>query len=550
MKKIKRWLKNYNNSLSYVGLIVAVTFFSISLSPSLLPRPYILQGVLSGFSLLVGYSLGVACTYLWHYLELPAFQKQIKTTLQYIISALSILIFIYTIYASNNWQNELRILMGQTPNEEFLYIQMIAIALLLAFSLLFIARLFKKSFNNLRFTLHKLIPRRIANVLGLSLIAFIVFTFTNNFIVSKVVTTFDEIYSIADENTDSGIKKPTNILSTGSNSSLIQWKNLGRTGQNFIANGPTQAELTAFFAQKALAPLRVYVGLRSRESAEQRAQLALQELIRIKGFSRKKLIIATPTGTGWLDPSAMNTFEYLHQGDTAIVSMQYSYLPSWLTLLVDPSGAKRSALVLYNTIHRYWSTLPKKSRPDLYVFGLSLGALGAETSINLTTIINNPIQGGLFAGAPFPSTVSPQLIKQRNPDSPQWLPTIQDGSLVRFTAQENQLHNENWHWGPMRFVYIQYASDPMVFFSLDLYRKEPDWMKGERGHDVSPDFNWYPIITFLQVLFDLPMADKVPRGSSHKYSASSYIDGWVEVTQPKGLSKQKLKSIKDHFSDQ
>jgi uncharacterized membrane protein len=50
---------------------------------------------------------------------------------------------------------------------------------------------------------------------------------------------------------------------------------------------------------------------------------------------------------------------------------------------------------------------------------------------------------------------------------------------VRFTAQENALDIPGAQWGPMRFVYIQYASDPMVFFSTDLYRREPEWMKGE-----------------------------------------------------------------------
>ena len=33
---------------------------------------------------------------------------------------------------------------------------------------------------------------------------------------------------------------------------------------------------------------------------------------------------------------AVDSIEYLHRGDTAIVSMQYSYLPSWITILVDP----------------------------------------------------------------------------------------------------------------------------------------------------------------------------------------------------------------------
>ena len=47
-------------------------------------------------------------------------------------------------------------------------------------------------------------------------------------------------------------------------------------------------------------------------------------------------------------------------------------------------------------------------------------------------------------------------------------------------------------WGPMRTVYLQYASDPITFFDYhDLYR-QPDWMKPPRGPDVSPQLRWYP----------------------------------------------------------
>ena len=48
-------------------------------------------------------------------------------------------------------------------------------------------------------------------------------------------------------------------------------------------------------------------------------------------------------------------------------------------------------------------------------------------------------------------------------------------------------------------LYIQYASDPVVFFSIGLYRRKPDWLKGERRHDVSPALKWYPIVTFLHM---------------------------------------------------
>jgi len=107
--------------------------------------------------------------------------------------------------------------------------------------------------------------------------------------------------------------------------SLVPWQSIGRQGKDFITSGPTKEQLSEYSGQSAQHPLRVYVGLRSRKTAPERAQLALEELKRVGGFKRSLLVVATPTGTGWLDPGATDTLEYLHGGDTAIVSMQYSY---------------------------------------------------------------------------------------------------------------------------------------------------------------------------------------------------------------------------------
>ena len=78
--------------------------------------------------------------------------------------------------------------------------------------------------------------------------------------------------------------QPTSPLKTGSAASLVGWEELGRAGREFIATGPTAAEISAFTQTNALEPIRVYVGLRAADTAEERAQLALEELNRVGGF--------------------------------------------------------------------------------------------------------------------------------------------------------------------------------------------------------------------------------------------------------------------------
>src|SRR5262249_8209480 len=150
-----------------------------------------------------------------------------------------------------------------------------------------------------------------------------------------------------------------------------------------------------------------------------------------------------------------------------------------------------------------------------------------------------------FSGPPFPSTTWQQLTRDRNPGTPSWLPRFRDGSIVRFTARRNALNEQGNRWGPIRFVYIQHASDPMTFFSTGLLFREPDWLYGPRGPDVSRDLRWYPIITFLQVGFDLTMATNVPLGVGHSFDAGSYIDAWVAVTDPPNWSSEDTRRLKE-----
>jgi uncharacterized membrane protein len=339
-------------------------------------------------------------------------------------------------------------------------------------------------------------------------------------------------------------------MTSGSSGSLIIWDEIGRRGKDFIAAGPTRDSIASFLGRPAKQPIRVYAGFRSSEDVEERARLAFDELKRVGGFERSVLIVATPTGTGWLDQNAVDTVEYLHAGDIATVSMGYSYLPSWMTLLVDPERSIISGRALFTEVYEYWKTLPRDTRPKLYLHGLSLGSLGSEASADLYTIIGDPIQGGVFSGPPFPSATWKQLTRDRNPGSPSWLPRFQDGSVVRFTGRRNTINDAGTHWGPVRFVYIQHPSDPMVFFSPDLLWQEPAWLIGQRGPDVSPSLRWFPLVTFLQIAFDLPTATAVPLGYGHNYDSGSYIDAWIAVTDPPNWSPDDTRRLKAKFAGQ
>ncbi|TWT92746.1 alpha/beta hydrolase [Stieleria varia] len=545
---MKKRVKEYWRSFSFVGLTIATVFFSISVTPSLLPRNYLFQGLLSGFSIAIGYALGVASVALYLFLELRQPSGRIQLISKRITVGVVAIVFVTFLWRMTYWQNSIRELMEMPLLETAYPYRTAAIALLWGALLVAAGRLFLAACRYVATKLQSFLPRRIALASGFALVAFLTFFLTNDLLAVGLLNVADSFFLNLDEHAEESETQPSRELQTGSTESLVAWQSIGRQGKSFLVDGPTREQISEFLGREAKDPIRVYVGMRSRSTPEERAELALQELIRVGGFDRSVLIIATPTGTGWLDPSAVDTVEYLHGGDTAMVSTQYSYLPSWITILVDPRRSIDSAVALFDEIYGHWKTLPKDSRPRLYLQGLSLGSLGSEMSADMYSIFEDPIDGALWSGPPFPSAHWRQAVRNRNEGTPIWMPEFRDGRMLRFTAQENHLDSGK-AWGPMRSVYIQYASDPMVWFSPELAWSRPEWLGDERGPDVSPQLRWYPLVTFLQVAFDLPMATTVPIGYGHNYSPSSYIDGWISVTQPPQWDQNMTRRLKTMFAE-
>ncbi|MFS2185008.1 alpha/beta-hydrolase N-terminal domain-containing protein, partial [Kosakonia cowanii] len=72
------------------------------------------------------------------------------------------------------------------------------------------------------------------------------------------------------------VPRPSDALKTGSSASLMTWESLGRRGREFVAGGPEAQEISAFTHRPAKEPLRVYAGLNSAATPEERAALALE----------------------------------------------------------------------------------------------------------------------------------------------------------------------------------------------------------------------------------------------------------------------------------
>ena len=238
----------------------------------------------------------------------------------------------------------------------------------------------------------------------------------------------------------------------------------------------------------------------------------------------------------------------MNNGDTAVAGVQYSYLPSWISLLADQSKVKDTSSIVFTKVYDYWKTLPEDSRPEFYLYGLSLGSFGVENIINSVELVNEPINWALLAGPPFVNELHSALEAKRDEGSPAWQPIVNDGTTVRFMASEDALNKPTGTWGPTKIVYLKHATDPVVWFSQNLLFTEPDWLKqGQRGPGIVEDFVYVPIVTLWQMGADLPAAGSVKDGYGHNYSASENVDVWGALTMPANWSIEKANILKEYF---
>ena len=530
--------------LSPLGLVLGAVGFLAALTPSMIPRPGVLQGVEAGVAFALLYGAGAGASALWSWLELPVPGKRYSRALLRMAILLCLVFVGYGLVRETDWQNAIRRAMGMPTVPAGLPVLIAIVGVPVALLLIGLARLFNALAAHISARLAKVVPRRIALLFGFGAAAALFWTIGNGLLLRTALHQLDSSYRHIDALMPAELSAPEDPLKSGSSKSLVSWASLGAQGRERVLAPPSKGDIASLTLGAAMEPLRVYVGLNSAETVGERATLALAELKRVNAFDRAVLVIATPTGTGWVDPSGMAPLEILYRGDVASVSVQYSYLPSWLSLLVEPDYGADTARAVFRVVYDYWRTLPKERRPRLYLFGLSLGARNSDLSADLFDVIGDPYQGALWVGPPWDSETWRRVTAMRAAGSPVWLPRFRDESLFHFTTQRNELNETDAAWGPMRMVFLQYPSDPIVFFESASLWRPPSWME-QRAPDVASEIRWIPVVTFVQQICDMMTATTTPRGVGHVYAAAHYLDGWIAVTEPQGWSEENLVRLRE-----
>lgn len=521
--------------------MAALLLYLASLTPSLIPRSWLFQGLVSGLSIATGYAVGVVTSWIVRWLGVRISVSPRAARVGWLvfagIAAASIATFLVL---GARWQSRLRELFGMDEVNPG-YILVFVGAMLLALLLVIAGRGLRVLIKRLAVLLDRWIHTTAAHVISAAIVLALTVLLINGTVVRYFMGWMDDVYSAIDEGTKEGVTQPMDPSRSGSPSSLVAWENLGSQGRTFVGTGPTVEELAEFAAMRGsdsepLTPIRVYAGLDAADELEDAAQLVVDELNRTNAWDRSVLVVTTTTGTGWVDPAMADTLELMHGGDTAVAGMQYSYLPSWVSFIANKKLPPTAGKALFDAVYAAWSELPSEERPELYVFGESLGSYGGQDAFSGLHDMSERTDGALWVGTPNMASNWQFFTENRDAGSYEYAPVFQGGAQVRWstaTHDATDLWNLGPRWNRPHVVYVQHPSDAVTWWSSDLIWHEPDWLKEPPGHDVLPELRWVPGVTFWQLTMDLLHAADVPAGHGHKYWLE-YIDAWEAVTSPTG----------------
>lgn len=535
-------------SWSVVGVLLAALGYVGSMTPSLLPRPLATQLLASVLVAMTMYAIGAIIqgtvgairTSLFRRAALPG-----RPRLRVGASIAAIVIAAATTFQGTAWQREQFADTGVPGNagNPFLVIVGTLIGCLVVLSLSRGLRAIGRNIAT-RIGRHIAWPFTVRTLLGgVAVLAVASLITVVSFAGSTVM--FNNV-----NDSTKGQTQPESALRSGSPESLISWNSLGYQGRAFVSEGPAVSNISVVTQRTAEDPIRIYAGLQSANGLAAQADIAVADLARAGGFKRKAIIVYTPSTNGLVDPSAAAGAEYVLGGDVASVSMQYTVLPSFMSIILSQSTSLDSGKILFDAVRAAIDKLPANERPKIYVYGESLGAFGSQAPFQGEGIdgLTRQVDGALWAGPPANSKYW-QEISAMSDRGPTWQPIVEDGDVFRFAADTQGLAEPVARWGPTRAVYLQNATDAVVWWSPDLIRQRPEWLDEPRGPDVPAAMTWFPLISFELVFVDMPAAGAMPPGIGHNY-LPNIGPAWVSVLQPTEWSPENTARMQTALEEQ
>lgn len=512
-------------ALSTTGLVLASLAYAAALTPSMLPRPLTFLLLLSTLGATIGYAIGA--TIGWLLRNIPWVRRhRLPRWAAITVPVVAWLPSLAFTPIAIDWQTQQQsaLDMPSTLPSTFVLVILTAISSGL---LLLLGRSLRLVTNAIAGAVLRVPPlaRRLSDApagqryrarlfsrLGCAVVLILTAALIIQGGFALLVQSYNQVNADA-----SGQSSDDLGSNSGSEGSLAPWQTLGREGRYYVGNTMQPEEISKITQMPAARPTRLYVGMQQGATPRERTDLALGELERSGAWDREYLAIIAVTGTGWVDPDAINSLEVVTNGEIASVAVQYSAVPSWIGFVIDPQTTQDQNASTIQAILQAWRARPPGERPKLILFGESLGAFGSQAAWpagSTPADVTAEIQHVIWIGPPAESRLWKQWQAGRS-GGPAWQPVIGDGSIAKVFINNLELEQALPSPGAS-LTFSAHPNDPVVYWSPDLLLRRPDWID-PLGPGVDPHLRYFPVITYLSLGMDL-ISGGGPPEVGHNYS--------------------------------
>ncbi len=527
-------------SLTVPEAITGIGGYAAAYSPSLLPRPWYWQGLVAGLGTMFGYQVGLLASWAIAVVaEKLDIEVSIKPGLRQggMLAGATLLGLgaIAIPLRSVQWHRQTADYVKR-PGPDAFWAVASAAAAMGVYGLLFAQ--WKGTVWSINY-----LSRHLHHRFALGLASRMVSTLV---VLTTIIVVFDQVImrgvigvattasAEVDKRTPPNVYQPKTPLHSGSSESFESWESLGLQGKRFTCAGPTRERIEEVLGEPAKQPIRSYASMHGR-SVPEVVDAVLAEMDRTNAWQRKAILMVTTTGRGNVNEWSTSSFEFLMRGDCATAAMQYSGLPSAVTMLSSKQVPVHASQLLYGEIEQRLQAIPAERRPKLYVAGESLGAFGSNGIFDGPDDLLARAAGGVWTGCPTFTPLQTEFTRRRSPDSTVVVPVVDEGRHVRFASSPDQLVTDPSglrysEWAAPRFVYLQNDTDPVVWWGTHLLWKRPEWLDEMAGTQTPmARMTWWPFITFWQIAADMPVCRDVGPGFGHKYHAAQCVPAWAAV---------------------
>jgi uncharacterized membrane protein len=181
----------------------------IALTPSLLPRDWLLQGIVSGVLMMIGYGIGALLGFSVRRVFPRQTRPAVKRVAWWALAVWALVVVAVFLYLGSGWQRDIRLLVGAEQPTRYRYVLILLVSLLLSAVTVEGARLLRRLTRWIDRGLDRWLPEGVAAVLGAMLVGLLLVGFLHGVVYDSLIAVANRAFKTINAETTRAPESPS-----------------------------------------------------------------------------------------------------------------------------------------------------------------------------------------------------------------------------------------------------------------------------------------------------------------------------------------------------